>query len=127
MNTKTRHHDIGKAIAATLAPIVGRGKVFALRADPDTPLPLVTYRRTAYEAEADKDQRYTEIVGETIAILSSDYREGIRLAQEALAALSALQGTQGIERITLDNSLEDTEEEGNIYVQILEITFHIAY
>lgn len=127
MNIKTQHHDIGKTIAARLAPIIGPGKVFALRADPETPLPLATYRRTAYEAEEDKDHRYTERVSQSIAILTSDYAQGISLAQDALKALHDLQGLSVIERITLDNSLEDTEEEGNIYVQILELTFHTYY
>lgn len=127
MNLNTKHLKLGQTIYQALSQAVGPKKVYALRADSNTTLPFILFARTGYTADSDSDHRHTELISYEIEVRSSSYTESVDLATEVLEVLHSLQGKENIETIALNDSDEDTEDLGAIYVQRLSIDIQTYY
>lgn len=124
-------YSVGKVIRYILDPILGAKRVHVLRANPETPMPYAVYMRTGLSAkDYDKCNSLRPAVVLSVDVYSSKYEEGVHLAEritDAIGGLDINEPIEGlvVEEIELSDAREDVAEDGNIYIQQLEITIQV--
>lgn len=123
--------EVGKAINAILQPIVGVNKVFALVAPPNTPMPHIVYKRNAFDDKYwDKCASSRSAVSVIVEVRTSKYPEGITIARDIIDSVSSLDLSKAyggiiIEDLEVVDTTEDVSEDGNIFMQRLEIMIEL--
>lgn len=119
-------HNIGRVVNALLSPIVS-GKVYALRAEANTQLPFLAYRRVGLSRfddlckDVDQDQYEIDI---QISIYATSYPESAEIMRKVIAAMRDIDLPRDIagiivSDIDLIDGEEDCVDDGDIFVQTL--------
>ena len=120
-----KNFEVGKDIKTllSLSPEVSSAlgnKIFPLMAAAKTTFPFLVYRRSYYNPMSNKDYE-GERVGIEIVIASTQYEEGVKIADAVADALLHKQ-TQTIDDIEAINMSEDFVEDTYLQRITMEIT-----
>lgn len=119
--------ELGRPLASLLEPIIGRGKVHAVRASQNTALPYLVYRRVRLDESLRADKCDADGAGVAVEmdIYTATYPEGLRLAAEVYEALDACNYVSEADptpfySTELLSTEEGVTEDGAIFVQSLD-------
>lgn len=105
---------------------VAPDKVYPLYADFETVKPCIVYQREGIDVERDKDGTSDEVCRMSIYVITSNYSEGVELAEQARRALEgasvAVLSKYNFSEIAFAGADEYTESGTSTYIQQLYIT-----